>query len=56
MTDRNAGTAAVLTTWETEMDMKAAETGNYPQQIAKLAGLLAGPPAREVYEEYEVSF
>ncbi len=55
MTDRPTGRAAVLTTWETEADMKAAETGNFPTQIAKVTGLLDGPPNREVYEEYEIN-
>lgn len=56
MTDPPAGRAAVLTTWETEADMQATVTGNYPTQIAKLSGLLTEPLSRESYEAYEVQF
>jgi quinol monooxygenase YgiN len=37
--------------WETEADLKASETsGFYQEQVAKLKGVLAGPPVREIYE------
>jgi quinol monooxygenase YgiN len=37
--------------WDSAADLAASETsGNYQQQIAKLGGVLAGPPVREVYE------
>jgi quinol monooxygenase YgiN len=37
--------------WDSATDLAASETsGNYQQQIAKLGGVLAGPPVREVYE------
>lgn len=37
--------------WADENGLAASETsGNYQQQIANLGAVLAGPPAREVYE------
>ena len=37
--------------WESEADLRDGEkSGSYQQQIAKLAGVLAGPPVRELYE------
>ena len=37
--------------WETESDLKASETNSfYQEQIAKLSGVLAMPPVREIYE------
>jgi quinol monooxygenase YgiN len=37
--------------WADESALAASETsGSYQQQIAKLGAVLAGPPAREVYE------
>jgi hypothetical protein len=36
---------------ETEADLKASETsGFYQEQVAKLRGVLAAPPLREIYE------
>ena len=51
LTDSTKDTAMVVTLWETEADMKAGETSGYFQeQLAKFAQVLAGPPARDVYE------
>jgi heme-degrading monooxygenase HmoA len=37
--------------WESEADLKAGENnGSYQKKIAKLVGVLAGSPVREVYE------
>jgi hypothetical protein len=44
-----------VTLWESEADVEASAAGNYPVQLAKLQGLLAGPPTRHVYEVKAVS-
>ena len=42
--------ATVVTLWASLEAMEATATGNYPAQLAKIEPLLAGPPARHVYE------
>jgi heme-degrading monooxygenase HmoA len=44
-----------VTLWESEADIEASATGNYPLQIAKLEGLLDGPPTRQLFEVQEIS-
>ena len=40
-----------VTRWASQADLEATEaSGVYQEQIAKLAGLLAGAPEREIYE------
>ena len=53
---RNAtsGDAAALTFWEAEADMAASASGNYPTQLKKLNGLIAGPPTRAIYTVEEL--
>jgi len=53
--DPKSGNGTLVTLWEAEADMEMSASGNYPTQIAKLQGLLAGPPTREIYEVAEVS-
>jgi heme-degrading monooxygenase HmoA len=53
--DPQTGAATAVTLWESEADATAAATGNYPAQLAKVQGLLAGPPTRHLYEVTEVS-
>ena len=53
--DRETGGATVVTLWESEADMEATVTGNYPVQIAKVREFLIGPPTRSTYEVEEVS-
>ena len=49
--DREHGTSIGYSMWDSPADLAASETsGNYQQQIAKLGGVLAAPPAREAYE------
>jgi heme-degrading monooxygenase HmoA len=50
LTDRDTGKAVSLTVWENETD-GAAFDGNhgFQQQLAKVASLLASPPAREEF-------
>ena len=51
MIDREHDTSIGYSMWDSEADLAASETsGNYQQQIAKVAGVLASPPARETYE------
>lgn len=51
LADSNTSKAISVTLWETEADMKAGETsGYYQEQIAKFAGVFAGPPVGEHYE------
>jgi heme-degrading monooxygenase HmoA len=53
--DQKTGSASAVTLWESQADMDATATGNYPVQLAKISGLLAGPPTRQIYEVTEVS-
>ena len=55
MRDAKTGNGTLVTLWDAEADMEMSASGNYPTQIAKLQGLLAGPPTREIYEVAEVS-
>lgn len=49
--DREHDKSIGYSMWTSPADLAASETsGNYQEQIAKLGGVLAGPPAREVYE------
>jgi quinol monooxygenase YgiN len=49
--DREHDTSIGYSMWTSAADLAASETsGNYQLQIAKLAGVLAAPPVREVYE------
>lgn len=49
--DREHGKSIGYGKWDSVADLAASETsGNYQQQIAKLGGVLAEPPVREVYE------
>ena len=51
LVDRQHDRSIGYSIWADETDLAASETsGNYQQQIAKLGAVLAGPPAREVYE------
>jgi quinol monooxygenase YgiN len=54
--DREHDTSIGCSMWTSAADLAASETsGNYQQQIAKLGGVLAGPPVREVYEVITVA-
>jgi quinol monooxygenase YgiN len=49
--DREHGKSIGYSVWASAADLAASETsGNYQQQIAKLGGVLAGAPVREVCE------
>ena len=49
--DPNTNKGIGYSMWETEVDLKASETNSfYQEQIAKLSGVLAMPPVREIYE------
>ncbi|MCC7447313.1 MAG: hypothetical protein IT324_07860 [Anaerolineae bacterium] len=51
LTQRDTGKAIALNLWETESDQNAFETSPlYRELMGKLAGILAGPPAKEGYE------
>jgi heme-degrading monooxygenase HmoA len=51
LSNRDTGKAMTISIWETEADMKAAETsGYYREQLAKVAPLMAGPTTMEHYE------
>ncbi len=51
LTDPETEDGHAITLWETEADAVAFESsGTYREQVAKLGGLLAEPPARSVYE------
>ncbi len=51
LTNRDTGKGITISMWETEADMKAAESsGFYREQLAKAAPLLAGPATMEHYE------
>jgi quinol monooxygenase YgiN len=51
LSDREHGKSIGYSMWTSAADLAASETsGNYQQQIAKLGGVLAAPPAREVCE------
>ncbi len=52
MTDASSGKVLAISVWESEADMIAGESssGYYQEQIAKVAGLFAGPPNLEHYE------
>jgi heme-degrading monooxygenase HmoA len=47
--------ATTVTLWESAAAFEASATGNYPLQIAKLEGLLAGPPTRQIFDVEEIS-
>ena len=53
--DSSTGSATTVTLWESEVDMEVTARGNYPVQLAKISGLLAGAPTRQIYEVKEVS-
>ena len=49
--DRERDRSIGYSMWTGAAELAAGETsGNYQPQIAKLAGVLAGPPTREIYE------
>ena len=49
--DPNSDKGIGYSMWETEADLKANEANNfYQEQIAKLKGVLAETPVREIYE------
>jgi len=49
--DREHGTSIGYSVWDSAAGLAAGEaSGNYQQQIAKLGGVLAGLPVREIYE------
>jgi quinol monooxygenase YgiN len=49
--NREHGKSIGYSMWDSPADLAASETsGNYQQQIAKLGGVLAAPPVREIYE------
>ena len=51
MIDREHDKSIGYSMWDSEADLAASEaSGNYQQQIAKLGSVLAGSPARDVYE------
>jgi heme-degrading monooxygenase HmoA len=51
LADRSANKGIAYSIWETESDLIATETSNfYQEQIAKLRGVMAAPPTRELYE------
>lgn len=51
LVDRQHDKSIGYSIWADETDLAASEaSGDYQQQIAKLGAVLAGPPAREVYE------
>jgi len=51
VTDPDTGKGLSITLWETEADMKAGESsGYYQEQIAKLAVVMAAPPAMQHYD------
>jgi len=51
LVDRQHDKSIGYSIWADEADLAASEaSGSYQQQIAKLGAVLAGPPAREVYE------
>jgi heme-degrading monooxygenase HmoA len=51
LTDSRSGKGISVTLWETEADQVASEaSGYFQEQIAKLGGVIAGPPVREAYE------
>ena len=50
-TQPDTGKAISINLWETDTDLAAFETSPlYPELMAKLAGVLAGPPSGERYE------
>jgi len=51
LVDREHDKTIGYSIWVDETDLAASEAnGHYQQQIAKLGTVLAGPPARELYE------
>jgi heme-degrading monooxygenase HmoA len=51
LADTDSDKSIAYSMWETEADLKASETsGFYQEQVAKLRGVLAAPPVREIYE------
>ncbi|MEW6638786.1 MAG: hypothetical protein AB1425_18435, partial [Actinomycetota bacterium] len=51
LADRETGEGLAITLWETEEDLRAGEeSGYYREQLNRLAGLLAEPPERRLYE------
>jgi len=51
MIDREHDTSIGYSMWDSAADLAASEaSGNYQQQIAKVADVLASPPDRETYE------
>ena len=51
LADPNTNKGIAYSMWETEADLKATEANNfYQQHIAKLSGVFAMPPVREIYE------
>jgi quinol monooxygenase YgiN len=51
LVDRQHDKTIGYSIWADEADLAASEaSGHYQQQIAKLGTVLAGPPARELYE------
>lgn len=51
LADRSANKGIAYSIWETEADLTATETSNfYQEQIAKLRGVMATPPTRDLYE------
>ena len=51
LVDREGNRAVAFSVWETEADLaNVASSGFYQEQVAKIAGVLATPPERNVYE------
>jgi len=51
LTDRNVYKGIAISLWETEADIKAAETSaDYQEVMAKFTAVLAVRPGREIYE------
>jgi heme-degrading monooxygenase HmoA len=51
LADRSTNKGIAYSIWETEASLKATETSNfYQEQMAKLSGVMAMPPVRELYE------
>jgi quinol monooxygenase YgiN len=51
LVDREHDKTIGYSIWAEETDLAASEAnGHYQRQIAKLGTVLAGPPARELYE------
>jgi quinol monooxygenase YgiN len=50
MADPRLGKVVAFGLWYTEADLLASEQAYYQTELGHVAGLLAGPPLREVFE------